>query len=161
MNQPSHLSRGFTLIELMVVMVIVGVIAGTVSLGLEVLNQRDGERQIARLRLVLEASADRANLRGQPVVMELLEDGYRFAEYDVDGKWHALEKPPLFVEKRLPEGYRWAGLNQQGGHSSDRLLFGSTPPPFELMLRTPAGIVTYVGRETGQVSIVAASQGAS
>ncbi len=143
--------RGFTLIELMVVMLIVGIAMGMISLGLDVLRSRDDQLALERLHMVLEACAERANLRGQPVELELLEDGYRFAEYDVDDKWHALESPPLFIEKRLPTGYRWAGLRQDRPTPPNRLQFGAMPPNFELALKTPQGIVLYRGRETGRV----------
>ena len=146
-------SQGFTLIEIMVVLIIVGVLAGSVSLGLDVLQDRDADRHIERLRLVLEASSERASLRGQPIAIELLNDGYRFTEYGVDGRWHALEKPPLFTEQRLPEGFTWGPLRQGGAGSKDQLIFGTQPPRFELELKSPQTAALYVGRETGQVAL--------
>ena len=55
---------GFTLIEVMVVLVIMGVVATGISVGLDSLRGRDVDQALRRLRLVLEASADRALVRG-------------------------------------------------------------------------------------------------
>ena len=56
-------SAGFTLIEVMVVLVIMGVMATGISLGIDSLRGRDADQALKRLRLVLEASADRASVR--------------------------------------------------------------------------------------------------
>ena len=68
------------------VLVIMGVMATGISLGIDSLRGRDAD-QASRLRLVLEASADRASVRGRPIAIELPPDGYRFAALDADDNW--------------------------------------------------------------------------
>ena len=86
---------GFTLIEVMVVLVIMGVMATGITIGLDSLRGRDAEQALKRLRLVLEASADRAVVRGRPIAIEFLPDGYRFSALDADDNWRPLIDPPV------------------------------------------------------------------
>ena len=88
-------SAGFTLIEVMVVLVIMGVMATGITLGIDSLRGRDADQALRRLRLVLEASADRASVRGRPIAVEFLPDGYRFSALDPDDNWRPLIDPPI------------------------------------------------------------------
>lgn len=151
---PTH--RGFTLVEVMVVLVIVGIVASGVSLGLNVLHGRDEVRAIERLRRVLEATAQRASTRGQSIAVELLADGYRFRMLGADGNWRLLEDPPVFGERVLPGGFAWGELSQNGKAVpaiGQRLTFTSRPPEYELALLTPDGALRYTGRISGEVSL--------
>ena len=146
-------ARGFTLIEVMVVLVIVGLVATGIGVSLAALEGREAARAVERLRLVLEATAERAAVRGQPIAVDFLADGYRFSAFDTDGNWRALVDPPLFAERVLPADVRRRQLRIEGRDASDapRLVFASAAPEFELVLDTPDGPVWLVGRATGAV----------
>lgn len=143
---------GFTLIEVLVVLSIVGLVIAGVSWSLEALRHRDEDLALERLRHVLEATAERAQIRGQPIALELLPDGYRFSVLDTDGRWIAWEAPPVFAERRLPESFRWGPL-QAGPSVERRIVFGSRAPRFELTVHTPKGLMQYSGRSTGAVTL--------
>jgi len=146
-------SRGFTLIEVMVVLVIIGLLATGIGVSLAALQGREAEQAVERLRLVLEASAERAAVRGQPIAVEFLADGYRFSAFDTDGSWRPLLDPPVFSERVLPEDVRRGRLLVEGRDLSaePRLVFASAAPEFRLTLDTPDGAVELVGRATGEV----------
>lgn len=146
-------SAGFTLIEVMVVLVIMGIMATGLSLGLDSLRGRDVDQALQRLRLVLEATADRAAVRGRPIAIELLSDGYRFSALDPDDNWRPLEDPPVFTEKALPGGMAWSGLRLEGRDDGNgaRLQFGSQPIQYELRVATPGGEARLFGRANGEV----------
>ena len=144
---------GFTLIEVMVVLVIMGVMATGISLGLDSLRGRDADQALRRLRLVLEATADRAAVRGRPIVVEFMPDGYRFSALDPDDNWRPLNDPPVFTEKTLPGGLYWSGLRIDGQPetATPRLQFGTQAPEYELRVATPGGEARLIGKANGDV----------
>lgn len=142
--------NGFTLIEVLVVLTIVGVTISGLTLGFNAVRERDADHALERLRWILEATAERAQTRGQPIAFELLSDGYRFSILDTDGKWLAFEEAPVFSEKLLPDSLHWEELRTLRG-KTERLIFGNRSPRFELLVRTPDGIRQLSGQATGTV----------
>ncbi|MGE0011463.1 MAG: prepilin-type N-terminal cleavage/methylation domain-containing protein [Azoarcus sp.] len=143
-------SRGFSLVELLVVLAIAGIITGGASLAIDGFRANDADLAIERLRGVLEAGAEHAAVRGRPLAVELLDDGYRFTQLDADGRWRVVENAPLFAPRTLPDPLGFGALHvhqrtpaeraQPAGQDARRLVFGSRAPHFEL-------IVTGHGRE--------------
>lgn len=154
-HRPAHAAGGFTLIEVMVVLVIMGLVATGIGVALDAVQGREASRAVERLRLVLEATAERASVRGQPIAVEFIADGYRFSAFDTDGNWRPLIDPPVFAEKLLPDDVVRGRLIVEGEEQSStpRLVFGTTPPEFTLELETPAGRRILSGRPTGAVSV--------
>lgn len=149
----SRAQRGLTLIEAMVVLLIVGITAGTLSIGIDAVRAQDTERAVERLRRVLETTANRAQVRGQPLAVEFSADGYRFFALHPDGRWVPYSDPPLLAPRRFPERLTVASITTRGGKDSPRrLVFGTSPPPFQLHLDTREGRVTLSGSPTGRVS---------
>jgi general secretion pathway protein H len=70
--------RGFTLLELLVVLVILGVAAGVVSLSVAPSEERLVEREAQRLATLFRLAQDEARVRGRPVSWEADAQGYRF-----------------------------------------------------------------------------------
>lgn len=152
---------GFTLIEVMVVLVIVGTLAGALGLGLGALEGRDADRALARLRLVLEAGIERAEVRGQPLAFERLPDGYRFWIQGTDDRWRLLDEAPLFVETRLPGALAWGEAERAGRPlaAHDRLDFGAHPAPFVLALAGDGRRHRLLGLASGEVRLLAIEDG--
>ena len=90
-------AHGFTLVEMLVVVVIVGVLTGAVLLGLG----RGGAGQanqhaLERLSASLEFMCDQALLSGSARGLRFHADGYDFWRY-ADGRWQSLppgDRPP-------------------------------------------------------------------
>ncbi len=146
---------GFTLIEVMVVLVIMGLMATGISVGLDSLRGRDTDQALKRLRLVLEATADRAAVRGRPIAIEFLPDGYRFSALDPDDNWRPLIDPPVFTDRPLPAGVAWLGLRIDGqpNAATPRLQFGTQAPEYELRVATPGGEARLTGKANGTVQL--------
>ena len=161
-HHPALRTHGFTLIEVMVVLVIIGLTATGIGVALDAVQGREASRAVPRLRLVLEATAERASVRGQPIAVEFIADGYRFSAFETDGNWRPLIDPPVFAEKLLPDDVVRGRLIVEGQDQSatPRLVFGTTPPEFTLELSTPSGRWNLVGRPTGAVSLTALPQAA-
>ena len=85
---------GFTLLEILLVVTIIGILASVVVLGAtDVGRQRTVRAEAERLALAVELARDEARLRN--AVWGLLVDGgtYRFKEYDVAGdEWNDVER---------------------------------------------------------------------
>lgn len=99
-------SRGFTLIEILVVVIIVATISSValLSLGL-VADDRELDRERKRLATLLDVAQEEAALQGREFGVELLQEGYRFVEFDpFEGRWTAVVGDDLFRLRQLPEG---------------------------------------------------------
>jgi general secretion pathway protein H len=75
--------RGFSLLELMVVVVIIGVFAGAVVLSLRVVgSDREIEQEILRLRSLIDVLREESLMQTRDFGLLFTETGYRFYIYD-------------------------------------------------------------------------------
>ncbi len=148
-------ARGFTLIEVMVVLVILAITATAVSFSIEGWHARETEHEVDRLRLVLEAAGERAAVHGTPIAAEFMPGRYRFSELDTEGKWRPIVDGDALAERALPDTLSWAGLVVEGrtANAEPPLVFGAEMPMFELRLRTPDGDRRYRSRADGSVTL--------
>lgn len=119
-------ANGFTLIELMVVLVIFGLMSAAVVLALPDPGgglAGEAERFAARAR----AAQERAIMDNRPVALRLTAAGYGF-EWAVRGEWRPLGAKP-FESQRWREGTKAAAAD-------DRIVFDSTgfADPLEVTL---------------------------
>jgi general secretion pathway protein H len=71
-------ARGFTLVELMIVMVIIGITLGLVSLNAIPSPQQNLQNEAQRLALLLQLARDEAIVRNRLVAFEANGERYRF-----------------------------------------------------------------------------------
>jgi general secretion pathway protein H len=141
--------RGFTLVEVLVVLAILGVALGGVGLAVETARRDDPRLAVDRLRHALEAAAVRAVVHGRPVAMDRVAGGYRFVELADDGRWRALDAATPRA-RDFPEGLAWERLSTPTGDSR-RLQWGHHAPRFELSLRSPERRFVLTGDRNGGV----------
>ena len=80
-----HRQTGFTLFEVLVVVFIIAVIAGTAVLSLGVLgDDREVEREADRAMALFSVAQDEAMLQGREFGVEFQRGGYRFVEFDTE-----------------------------------------------------------------------------
>jgi general secretion pathway protein H len=129
--------RGFTLLELLVVLVIAGILLGMVSF-----NAMPSERQVLqndaqRIALLLQLARDEAILRNRPIAFEADSYSYRFLLRE-GNTWQALTQDDLLREREFKRTPVTMSINppQAGDSDTFRIVFGREPvdKPFTLTL---------------------------
>jgi general secretion pathway protein H len=96
-------ARGFTFIELVVTLLILGVIISLIGLNL-VPNDSDRARDEAQqLTLLIQSARDEAILRGVVYALQMTENGYRFLRLNDEGRLAPFPAGDLFGPRALPE----------------------------------------------------------
>ena len=98
--------RGFTLVEILVVVVIIGVISSMVLLSFGLANDnRALQQQARRLVSLVELTLDEATLQGREFGLEVMRGGYRFVELDpLLEQWNEVVGDELLRPRQLEEG---------------------------------------------------------
>lgn len=98
--------RAFTLIEILVVVVIVGIISAVALLAVGLVgDDRSLEREARRLASLIELATDEATIQGREFGVELLQNGYRFVEFDpLLDQWFEIVGDDFLRQRELAEG---------------------------------------------------------
>jgi general secretion pathway protein H len=97
--------RGFTLLEVMVVLVLIGIIFSFAVLSVSRNDQDEVmKRETRRLATLIDMANNEAVIRGQELAIHFTEDGYAFLVLQIDG-WQELPDDPLLKPHKLPAGF--------------------------------------------------------
>ena len=136
----SHRHQGFTLLELLVVLVIVSILLGAVALNAIPGNGQLLQDDAQRIALLLQAARDEAIVRNRAIAFEIDEQRYRFLIRQNDS-WQILTDDALLRERAFRRAPLAVSLTPP---TSDRLplriVFGREPvdKPFALRLNLGA-----------------------
>lgn len=102
-TQRRHPQNGFTLIELIVVIVIVAILFTYTTLAIRGNSPEDAIKEEARrLERLIELALEESILRGDEYGIEIFIDGYRFLSA-TDGVWAPITQDAILRERELPE----------------------------------------------------------
>ena len=124
----SSYSRGFTLVEILVVIVIIGVVISIATLSLNLVgNDRDIRTEARRFIALSDLALDEAAMQGREFGIELMTEGYRFVEYDaLVGTWTDVPADDTLRLRALPEDVEFE-LFLEG----KQIVLENDPAPFD------------------------------
>ena len=101
--------RGFTLLELLVVIVIIGVMVAMVTLSFNVLgSDRETAEETRRFWAVLRQAREEAELQAIDVAVFVGTTNYEFLRFDTRrNEWQQIADDTLYAPRELPEGLRF------------------------------------------------------
>jgi general secretion pathway protein H len=148
------LQRGFTLLELMVVIVIIGVIltfAGLSTGGDSRAEQM--QREATRLMALIDMASEQAILRSEQLAIRFGDEDYEFMLLQ-EGKWAALQDDGPLRARELPKGIELRleleenpppGLKAEDAEAPQVFLLSSGEmTPFTLTFSAPESEQRYV-----------------
>lgn len=145
-HSKSTLERGFTLLELLMVILIIGITISIANLSFSQNTSRLVQDEVERLHGLIQLAGEEAVLQGRELALEFDHDRYRFLELGKEG-WQAVKEDPMLRERPLPEAVRLS-LMLEGSEASfeDKkklprifILSSGELTPFELTLKTDEG----------------------
>lgn len=97
--------QGFTLVEIMVVVTIVGIVLSIAVLSIGTLGNRDElDTELRRFIALVDTARDDSMFQGREFGVEFLRQGYRFLELDpLTRQWLEIPGDDIFRPRNLPE----------------------------------------------------------
>lgn len=102
--QFSRHAQGFTLLEVMLVLLLMGLIVSTVTFtALGKSAEQKLEEQAQRFAVVVNMASDFAVLNQQELGLRIEEGSYYFVRLDEEQKWQRIEQDKVFEQRELEE----------------------------------------------------------
>ncbi len=151
-------SRGFTLIEMLVVLMIMGLFVGLVTTITRPDDRAVLQLEAERLSQLLDFAATEARLTGRSIAWTADESGYRFWRAGDDAVWSEIRDSELLRARTLPQGmavsaFRIENMRPQG---SMRLEFSPQGSSLAFTIGIALGTERYsvTGSPVGDVRVI-------
>jgi general secretion pathway protein H len=149
---------GFTLIELMVVLLIIGLFAGLVSTITRPDDRALLRVEAERLAQLLDLAATKSRLTGKSFAWTADGLGYRFWQFGEDTYWSEILDDDSLRARTLPQGMVIVGMRVENMRPQERMrlefnAYGETPA-FSVEMAFGAARCTVAGSPVGEVRVL-------
>jgi len=149
--------RGFTLIEMLVVLVIMGLFVGLVSVIVQPDDRALLRLEAERLAQLLDFAAADARLTGRSISWTADDSGYRFSRATGDAGWLEIRDTDLLRARVLPRGMSVSALRVENMRPQGPMRLEFTPEgaslAFTITLSLGAAAYAVVGSPVGEITI--------
>jgi general secretion pathway protein H len=131
LHAPFHKgAAGFTLVEVLVVVVIIALLASVVAVRIAPDARQSLREEASRLAAVLAHARDEAITTGAPLAWQGAGSGYRFVRRAADRTWQPLDRDTALRARELAPGVSLAAIETTAG--------GNGPAP--VIVLAPTGL---------------------
>lgn len=142
-------SAGFTLLEMLVVLVIAGLLVALVTLAPSRNRRAELEEEAQRLASLLESAGDEAQVRSTVIAWQPVEGGYQFFERTQTGAWapmaEGLFRPHRWTTDGTSASIRYTGSRE----STARVVQGEESFTVPVTITLSSGTARFVLAGTG------------
>jgi len=158
---PRRARSGFTLIEVLVVVVVIGMAAGLAIVNFGTDDRRATEREAKRLAGALEHAAALAQWRGETLGVSADGSGYRFWRRAAGDQWTTLGDDDVLAPRALPAQWSVTPASFAGAPvAADAILpfrASGRNEPYALLLASPAWSLVIAGDPLNRVQYAVAA----
>lgn len=174
-----HCQSGFTLVEMLVVLVIIGIVLVQVMPAFHGGDRGKAmETEMRRIKALLKLAREEAVMQDEDIALKVSEHSYSF-EILGDKGWQPVSDDPVFHKRKVVDGTELVlkvdNLEVNFGKQQEDVGEDKIPPPriyilssgeimpFELILRTPDQSLQYSLKadQDGTVKLIKPDQGTS
>ena len=145
---PLRRAGGFTLLELLVVLVIAGLTLGMVSFNAMPSERQVLQKECRRIALLLQMARDEAIVRNRPIAFETDGQGYHFLVRE-DNVWQPLTDDDVLRERQYPRASILVSIDPPLPGAALRLVFGREPVDKPFVMTLAAGDASVAIRADG------------
>ena len=151
---------GFTLIEVLVVIIVIGIASAYVIVNLaDADGRRAAEREAVRFAGALEHAAARAQWNGETLGVSAEGNAYRFWRRGADDQWTALTDDDVLAPRILPAPLRVSPSTYAGAPAAANAILPFRPSgrnePYALLVTTSAWSLVVAGDPLNRVQVAA------
>ena len=154
----SSAQYGFTLIEMMVVLLIMGIFVGLVSSVAQPDDRTKLRLEAERLAQLLELASTKSRLTGRRIAWTAEGSSYRFWQFNEDTYWTDIRDDDALRVRALPNGMVIAGLQVENMRTTEQMRLEFTPygesVAFSVQLSFGDARKTVAGSPVGEVYVV-------
>lgn len=162
-NTGAGRARGFTLIEMLVVLLIMGLLVGLVSVTAQPDDRALLRVEAERLAQLLDIAATESRLTGRSIAWTADGPGYRFWQFSEYSDWSEISDDDILRARMLPQGMTISNLRVENTRSPEymRVEFSASGAAlaFSVEMSLGAAHYTVVNSPVGEVRVLAQGGG--